>query len=429
VGDESVLSMSRKPKLLVVTYGGGHSAMLLPVALSVQQHNLADVIVLGLTTAAAEVKKAGLPLLQYKDLTYLQNAQTKKWGRLLRGMLSKQASIDDEESEAYLGINFAEMVDAHGLEQAEILYQRDGRQGFLPTKSMLAVLKHTKPDLLLISNSPRSELAAGSAAQLLGINCVCINALFAIDEIEWLKNPFFANSICVLNQNVKEFLCSQGRLPEQVFVTGNPSFDALHDSQNLEKGSRYRQQLQEKLQNHCKFVILWASQPEPLTHPTAPNRIGNTDLPLHILQHLKNWVKKQKDAVLIVRPHPSERAAITQEIGTVVCPSNELPIAAVLYACDLVVTMTSTVGVEAWSLGKKVIQVKGSIFDHALPMAEMGLAEACSLDSLLETVHKAYSASIATGEFAQMAVSPQKSNLISSSATDQVVKVLREYLK
>jgi UDP-N-acetylglucosamine 2-epimerase len=402
--------------------------MLLPVALALHQSDVADVTVLGLTTAADEAKKINLPLLQYKNFDYLRTNETIIWGKEMSLALGVNAAIEAEETEAYLGINFFDMVQTHGMVKAQDLYREYGRHSFLPINTMKNVLERFKPDLLLISNSPRSEQAAGIAARSLGIKCVCVNALLAIDEIAWLKNPQFADIVCVLNSQVKDFLCSQGRLPEQIRVTGNPAFDSLHDEQTKQSGRIFRMMLQEKLGIRCDFVIVWASQPEPNRHPTAPNKIGNPELPSKILDCLKNWLKTKKNVVLVVRPHPSEPAPIHLEEGIFVCTHHMLPISVVLQSCDALVTLTSTVGVEAWVLGKKVLQVKGSIFDHALPIAELGLAQACTLDNLPQYLSGAYTASIYEKALNNDNGHENKPRTPSQNATEAVVSVINELL-
>ncbi|MBK9444444.1 MAG: hypothetical protein IPN53_25510 [Comamonadaceae bacterium] len=47
-----------------------------------------------------------------------------------------------------------------------------------------------------------------------------------------------------------------------------------------------------------------------------------------------------------------------------------------MHATDLVVTLTSTVGLEGHLAGCRLIQVLGSVFDNAMPLARYGIADA-----------------------------------------------------
>jgi hypothetical protein len=64
------------------------------------------------------------------------------------------------------------------------------------------------------------------------------------------------------------------------------------------------------------------------------------------------------------------------------CPSPQYDISELLHASDLVITMTSTVGVQAYSLGLPVVQVRGSIFDHSMPLHDYSMAQECNLHNL-----------------------------------------------
>ena len=342
--------------------------------------------------------------------------------------ISTNPTVEVDETQAYLGINFSDMVQTHGLIKAQALYRQYGRHSFLPIHAMKNMLEHFKPDLLLISNSPRSEQAAGLAARTLGIKCVCVNALLAIDEIAWLKNPQFADVVCVLNSQVKEFLCAQGRSPQQIRVTGNPAFDSLSDAKTKQCGRIFRKKLQKKLGISCDFVLVWASQPEPTQHPTAPNKIGDSKLPLKVFDCIRNWLKTKKNVALVVRPHPNEPAPVYSDEGIFVCTHQMLPISVVLQSCDTLVTLTSTVGVEAWALGKKVLQVKGSIFDHALPLAELGFARACNLDNLSQMLSDAYADSIRENILKSDKGYENRHMNLSQNATQAVVSVINELL-
>ena len=90
--------------ILFACYGSGHVRMVVPVAQAIARAGMAQVQVLGLTTAAPVVRASGLPLLQFKDFTGPGDEVALQHGRaLLQGM----DPVDDPaESAAYLGLSY-----------------------------------------------------------------------------------------------------------------------------------------------------------------------------------------------------------------------------------------------------------------------------------------------------------------------------------
>lgn len=99
-------------KVLFVCYGSGHVRMVVPVARELVSRGLAQVQVLGLTTAAPVVREAGLPLLQFKDFVGPGDAPALAAGRELAAAMGDVA--DPEETAAYLGLSYAELVAEQG---------------------------------------------------------------------------------------------------------------------------------------------------------------------------------------------------------------------------------------------------------------------------------------------------------------------------
>jgi hypothetical protein len=397
------------PTVLFVCYGSGHVRMVLPVARALQEAGLAEVQVLGLTTAADVVRAAGLPLLQIKDFVQAGDAEALATGRqLVAGM---QGVTDPEESAAYLGLCHSELQATVGAEEAARRYAHDGRQAFLPKLLLERVLRAVRPRLLVATNSPRAERAAVLAARSLNIPAVCMVDLFAFDEVRWIGESGYADRICVLNEQVRQFLVAAGRRPEEVVVTGNPAFDALQSADLRAKGQALRQahNWQER------HVLLWPSQVEPAFHP-FDGRPGDTHLPSRLLQATLEWVLDQDDVVLCVRPRPGEAPPALPDDPRVVVTGQDWPLQSLLAATDAVVTLNSTVGLEGFLAGARVIQVLGSVFDDAMPLARFGLADAAVP---LESVPQALQ---------DWVRAPRRSTTSLPAAAPRVLAVLREFL-
>ncbi|HXD40553.1 MAG TPA: hypothetical protein VN649_08315, partial [Ramlibacter sp.] len=177
--------------------------------------------------------------------------------------------------------------------------------------------------------------------------------------------------VCVLNDGVREFLLAAGRAPDQVVVTGNPAFDALRDPSNAQQGLALRR----RQGWDGRRVVLWPSQSEPAIHP-FDGTPGDPQLPDRVLARLAGWAARHSDAVLCVRPRAGEPVPALPANDRIVVTGQEWPLPPLLHAVDTVVTLTSTVGLEGHLCGARLIQVLGSVFEPAMPLARFGVADA-----------------------------------------------------
>jgi hypothetical protein len=133
-----------------------------------------------------------------------------------------------------------------------------------------------------------------------------------------------------------------------------------------------------------KKVLLWPTQVEPAVHPFTADLTGDPSLPTRALQALVDWVLSRDDCVLCVRPRAGEALpdipALAEALATrdprVAITGQDWPLPTLLHATDVVVTLTSTVGLEGHLTGARVVQVLGSVFAHAMPMQAYGLCDA-----------------------------------------------------
>ncbi|HVZ45346.1 MAG TPA: hypothetical protein VHA82_16160 [Ramlibacter sp.] len=398
-----------RARILFVTYGGGHAQMVVPVARALAASDWAEPVVLGLTTAAKAVRDAGLPLVQFKDFLGPADAAARRWGeRLLREMSG--ATIDAEESIAYLGLSFAERVDELGEAAALDEYRAKGRHAFLPDVTLERILRRVQPDLVVATSSPRAEQAAFIAARRLGIPSVCMIDTFIRDDAKRLGAPGYADAYCVLNEAVAQVLVACGVRAQQVHVTGNPAFDALLDVRNLERGKALRQSMGWQ----GRYVVLLPAQNfqpwHPLTGPWAEH-----DLPQRLEAVMLRWLERNEDAVLCLRPRPGEAAANTPVSDrAAITGGAEWPLAPLLYAVDAVVTICSTVGMEGRLAGARLVQVLGTPFDADTPWLESGIADrAVELDGVERALD-------------EIRGLPRHDLAGRHAATPQVIEVLRE---
>ncbi|MBW3655849.1 MAG: UDP-glycosyltransferase [Gemmatimonadetes bacterium] len=360
------------PTWLFVAYGGGHIAMVLPVARRVRELGLARPLVLALTTAQEPSRAAGLDTVGFADFADPADgadAAALAYGAQLAAHLPG-AAANLRESAAYLGLNYADLVAQGGPDAAQQAYREFGRQCFRPMPTLRRILKRVRPALVVATNSPRAEQAAVEAARELGIPAVCLVDLFAVDEKRWIGRPGYADRVCVLNEAVRQSLIDQGRRPDEVVVTGNPAFDGLLDAAHRLAGAEVRR----ALVPDGRKLVLYAPSPEPARHPGRAQD-GNPRFPHQVLQALLDWAAQRPRVRLALRPHPSQRSEFTlAESEHAVMAGQEWPLEPLLHASDAVCITVSTVGLQSWLIGKPVVQVHGSMFDDGAPFSRMGLA-------------------------------------------------------
>ena len=374
--NKSQLPLKKDIDFLIVSYGGGHIRTVLPVAEELIKKGF-SVCVFALTTAIEEVNKTNIPFFSYKDLPQANNSTAISYGKFLSNEIENKGIIDFDETIAYLGINFLDLSKQYGKNKARKLWKDKGRQAFNPIHTMTDVLRQIKPKWLITTNSPRSEKAAINAARLQNIKSICICDLLVVPESKWLKDRNFANYLFVINKEVKNMLVKLGRPKEDIIITGNPAFDSIFDSSNLASANQYK-----KLNriNPAHKVILYASSPEPKTHPFN-KKTGDIELPAKIERILLEYVNKNKNVSLILRRHPSQNQNI--EISERVFKSNlETSFNVMVHVPDLIIQVASTTGMQAILAKKLLLNIDCSIFTEDTPYTSMGLG--VGVDSLEE---------------------------------------------
>lgn len=355
-------------KILLITYGGGHVAIIAPIAQALLDfgHSISFI---ALTTARTAVDRLGISSIGFADLPEAVDVDALRWGRELADNLPIGGPVSIEETVAYLGASFRDLVDEYGEVDARRRYSDSGRQAFLPVATMRRVIERIAPDLVIATNSPRAERAAILAAGQLGIPSVCAVDLFALQEVQWIGQPGYATRVCVLNESVRNMFLAHGRKPEEVIVTGNPAFDKLTAPETATAGAQLRQA---RGWDDGKKTVLWASQIEPEQHPFSDLK-GDPSLPRLVEKHLREIVAADENLRLVVRYHPSERIDFEPGVRVDYSPVSE-PISTLLHAVDAVVVTASTVGLEAALAGRPVVSIDNSIFTPDTQYSAMGVS-------------------------------------------------------
>ena len=361
-------------KALFVAYGGGHISMVLPV---MHQLRLLDpkieCVLLALTTAYPLAKKAGERPLGYKDFLHLVDAPSAvRWGEILQGN-NFSPDVTREESIAYLGINYLDLIAQHGEAVAAHLYAEKGRYGFLPMRFMNLLIEMIKPDVVVATNSPRSEEAALTAAVSRAVPCVGMIDLFGLDSDSYVLRTIKPDWTCVISDSVRDRLMSRGFASDGVIVTGNPGFDGLFTPQNRGLADAFvaRKGWQ------GRDIIFNAGAWEPASHPNTDIPVGRS-FPIEIERILRQFVKSRANTALIQRYHPGDWFKYPRLSEQPYVHFSEPPNEAIhplLLASNVVVVTNSTVGLEAAVAGKSVVSIENSPSVHCwFSMAELGVS-------------------------------------------------------
>lgn len=393
-------------RLLFVSYGGGHIEMCLPVMRALRERVPGcDIRLMALTTAAKIARQAGEQPLGYADfLTGAQAEAARAWGeRLLPG--NQHPDVDRDESVAYLGLNFIEWVEDLGEEAALQRWQSAGRQGFLPVRFFTRVLRQLKPDAVVATNSPRSEQAVVAAAAALGIPSLSMLDLFGLPGDPFLTRPVHADRITVLSEGVKDNLVRAGIAADRIAVTGNPAFDLLTQAAAVAEGRAWR--AARGWQD--KQVVLWAGHREP---KDADPVWAGTALGEAVVQRLLDWMARRDDVALVIRYHPNEwqdfiRPPAHPRLHW--SQPGEEGLTPVLMGADQVVVQGTTVGVQAYTAGKRLIGLAFSpmVQRSGMDYARLGMGvRATSLDELVPLLEEGLTAPppegiVTTGRAAQ----------------------------
>lgn len=357
-------------RVLCVTYGAGHAQIVASVVPKLVERGH-EVVVMALTTAAGLLARKGISSLGYVDFIEPGDAEALETGKRLAAGHPPHPDVRPGETEAYLGICYSELVADHGAERAASLYASNRRQAFLPKRFMRRVIDKVQPDLVLATNSPRSEQAAIEVAAEAGVPSVVVLDLMVCGNESRLRRPGYGTKVCVLADLVRKALIDAGRQPEEVVVTGNPAFDEMGgpqvavDAAHLRENKGWRQDK----------VILWASQPEP-TDPDWGAKIART---------LAKAVGTRPGWRLVYRPHPNERPGADALDPGIETSGRDDDLAALLKAVDAVVVVSSTVGLQAALMGKLLVQVDLPVSAGPIDYPSVGAGHwARDLDHCLE---------------------------------------------
>lgn len=400
-------------KILFCCYGGGHVQLLLPIIKKLSLNKQYNIKVFALTLAGDVLKNNQIDCFSYKNLAFDDPQIIKKLGHQLSTTILSN-KIDPEETIAYLGANMQEIINLYGQQKAEELYKTNGRACFYPLNLMTKLLQEINPDLVVATNSPRSEKAIVQAATNLNISTLCLIDGFAMYESEWIASPAFCQHVGVISSSVKNNLIKQGKAEKYIHIVGNPAFDPFYKISFSDEIECMKKKI--LIGEHQK-VIMYAPSPEGNYH-IYTGQPTDSLLPEKILHNFISLIRKRKDLFLIIRPHPSQKFKLSSlPDNTFYDDGNNLK--TMLSLSDLVVTLGSTVGIQAQLLGKPLICCNQSIYANDISYEDFGFVKRIySMDNIEHIIDQEIRRAIQT---------PKPINEKRISATENACKLI-EYI-
>ena len=337
------------PRALFVCYGGGHAKMVIPVVRVLTHEPAWEAAVLGLTIAGPQIRDAGIAAHGYRDLVQPGDDEALAQGRRILGdSHDPKTGIAIEESVAYLGLSYQDLVERMGADQAAERYREHGRHAFLQLGPLRRALERWHPDVVVTTNSPKSERAALVVAREAGVPTVAMEDLLGIRQalIRDFVPPFRADRLCVGSTIAVENLeHDEGAPRDACRLTGNPQFDRLADV----AGHRAEARTRLGIRDRDRFAVLY-TQTGPDLERVAAVLAGLAGLP---------------DLRIMVRRHPNHRAAPAQAVRAAlprgVDLADDADLDDLLSAADVALSVSSTVAVEAVLVGNLVVQLGPSL--------------------------------------------------------------------
>lgn len=379
-----------KPNILFVTYGGGHGKMILPVIRELQKSNTANCHVLALTGAGNLFKSENIPHMGFKDFITAKDEVALTHGKkLAQQHHNPETGMDIEETIAYLGLSYGDLIERMGMEKAEELYQQKSRHAFRPITILRRVFDRINPDLVVVTNSPRAEAAAVDVANERGIPSLALIDLFGICHFHIVQSTHIA-TLCA---GVKQNMVNEGVSPDIIeHITGNPAFDRALEFSNTPDADWAQKHFPQIPANEP--TTLWIDTP---AYWNIKQHIFHIRPEQEVIDDLNNIcvAAEKNNSWLLIRPHPSQPTFlfhdwIAQQTYAKISFAGGEDLYPLLQMADVVASYTSTVLVESVYMNKKILQLKYQPEFSDVPLAEWDLAwPATHPDNLAQSLHQA----------------------------------------
>lgn len=387
-----------KKKILFVSYGGGHIKILLPIVKCCKKNNIPYEL-MALTTAKSNTLAEGIPSKGYKEFSNINDKEKIiKYGKdILLENYNPNSNLDEEESIYYLGINWLENVNRYGENTTKRLYKKVKRHSFLPIKFFEELISKNNFELIVTTNSPKSERAALIAANNLGVKSVRIEDLFFDDNLQMelikkMEDDYMTSigkfrasptKIFVMCEFTKELYKEKKEImlldsPESdILVTGQPILDRFSE--------KFNNNLKNTTSKESKYkYVLWCHQNETIDEN-------------EVYLIIRNWLKEysSKELKLGIRLHPgyeNEKYKIEELFVNLndnyffIDPNSSIEES--IKSCKVLIAQESTTMLEAFFLRKRSISIDPKKVRSKIPYVVNGICKSIQNHNELDTLIK-----------------------------------------
>ncbi|WGI22126.1 CDP-glycerol glycerophosphotransferase family protein [Amylibacter sp. IMCC11727] len=378
-------TMMTQKTVLFVCYGGGHAQTLIPVIQEMNgTHPELRCVVFGATNGAVDLERASIAHLTYLDLIKDEDAEAvQEYGdQLLAGNHNPASGVSVEQSIAYLGSNYLDLVKQHGPDAAQAKYDDLARTAFLPLLAMETLFETVQPSVVITTSSPRTEQAARQVAKNAGVPVLVVaDTPYPYNRLG--LNAVDCSTLCcpsVLAQDVweqKDWVKFQ-----KIAVTGNPALDRFVP--DMARRAAFSPK---------KPVILFAQQ----TGKIADNDVKWSEFTQDdYFTHFDLWSKitDHFGAEGKVRLHPSMQRSIfedwQQKTQSTLRLDQDRNVGNSLATSSILVGNFSSILAEALMVGTPVVQYlydenlrqKDGVLDTGVPWEAMFSSESTMLEAV-----------------------------------------------
>ncbi|WP_157794325.1 hypothetical protein [Endozoicomonas ascidiicola] len=351
--------------------------MVAEVVTQLQQfHPNVDITCIALTSGKKSMLARGVQSYGFSDFSHLFPKDALEFGQMLvEENFNPSSGITREESIAYLGLSYWDLVQKYGFEEAKTRYSQLRRHSFMPTLVMEKIFDIVSPHVVITTNSPRSELAAIRVANQRGIPSISLVDLFGWKHF----CPMEAQHIVVQAEQTILNMISRGESFEhqKYHVLGNPSFDkAIKHNATCRSAWLAKNFPSISL---SRPIITWMDTPAYWEPNGWLHKRTSEDISLQLDKVYA--AASQNGLQLFIRPHPSQQVSFYEmwikEKGmpTDIALAYDCDLYDLITSSDFCFGLTSTTLLEALYLDCKVaLLCRNNQDERALPLVSLGLA-------------------------------------------------------